>query len=362
MAKKQLQEMDVAAGTKQSKTAVNANAKPAMPMDTSVAGSVEDLGGPTPYNYKSDDDSAKLKTPGASLKQVKDVVNKGAKPADPMKGMKENEEVSDEVIEEEEVATDEVVAETTVEETPEVDIEEDVNALFGGEDLSEEFKEKAKLVFETALNSKVSEVKEALEAKYSETLEERIAEEKSALSDRVDNYLEYVADEWFSENALAVEQGLKTDMTESFLSGMRSLFEEHYVTIPDDKYDVLESMVEKLDDMETKLNEQIEKNVSLNSRLGESVANGILESVSEGLASTQKEKLASLSESVEFESEESYREKLATLRESYFSSKAKSPAAKSDTISEGVDNAEGVGSPTGSMAAYMKTLSAFKQS
>ena len=360
MAKKQLQEME-ASSAKQSKTAVNANAKPAMPMDTSVAGSVEDLGGPTPYNYKSDDDSAKLKTPGASLKQVKDVVNKGAKPADPMKGMKENEEVSDEVIEEEEVATDEVVAETAVEETPEVDIEEDVNALFGGEDLSEEFKEKAKLVFETALNSKVSEVKEALEAKYQETLEERIAEEKSALSDRVDNYLEYVADEWFTENALAVEQGLKTDMTESFLSGMKSLFEEHYVTIPEDKYDVLESMVEKLDDMETKLNEQIEKNVSLNSRLGESVANGILESVSEGLASTQKEKLASLSESVEFESEESYREKLETLRESYFSSKAKSPAAKSDTISEGVDSADAP-DVSNSMAAYMKSLSAFKKS
>ena len=361
MAKKQLQEMDVAAGTKQSKTAVNANAKPAMPMDTSVAGSVEDLGGPTPMNYKPDDDSAKLKTPGATLKQVKDVVNKGAKPADPMKGMNEDEEIVDEVIEEEEVTTDEVVAEEETTEEVEVDIEEDVNALFGGEDLSEEFKEKAKLVFETALNSKVSEVKEALEAKYQETLEERIAEEKASLSERVDNYLEYVADEWFTENALAIEQGLKTDMTESFLSGMKSLFEEHYVTIPDDKYDVLESMVEKLDDMETKLNEQIEKNVSLNSRLGESVANGILESVSEGLASTQKEKLASLSQSVEFESEESYREKLETLRESYFSSKAKSPAAKSDTISEGVDSADAA-DVSGSMNAYLKTLSAFKQS
>ena len=360
MAKKQLQEMDVAAGTKQSKTAVNANAKPAMPMDTSVAGSVEDLGGPTPENYKPDDDSAKLKTPGSTLKQVKDVVNKGAKPADPMKGMKEDEEIVDEVIEEEEVTTDEVVAEEETTEEPEVDIEEDVNALFGGEDLSEEFKEKAKLVFETALNTKVSEVKEALEAKYQETLEERIAEEKASLSERVDNYLEYVADEWFNENALAVEQGLKTDMTESFLEGMKSLFEEHYVTIPDDKYDVLESMVEKLDDMETKLNEQIEKNVSLNSRLGESVANGILESVSEGLASTQKEKLASLSESVEFDGEESYREKLETLRESYFSSKAKSPAAKSDTISEGVDSADAA-DVSGSMNAYLKTLSAFKQ-
>ena len=347
----------------QSKTAVNANAKPAEPMgklQNTPQGltPVEDLGGPTPENYSPTNDSAKLKDAAGTLKQVRDVVNKKAVKA-------EEVETSEEVIEEEETTTDEVVAEeeTTeevVDETQDVDIEEDVNALFGGEDLSEEFKEKAKLVFETALNSKVSEVKEALEAKYQETLEERIAEEKASLSDRVDNYLEYVADEWFTENALAVEQGLKTDMTESFLSGMKSLFEEHYVTIPDDKYDVLESMVEKLDDMETKLNEQIEKNVSLNSRLGESVANGILESVSEGLASTQKEKLASLSQSVEFESEESYREKLETLRESYFSSKAKSPAAKSDTISEGVDSADAA-DVSGSMNAYLKTLSAFKQ-
>ena len=363
MARKKLQEMDVAAGTKQSKTAVNANAKPPMPMDTSMAGSVEDLGGPTPTNYKPDDDSAKLKTPGGSLKQVKDVVNKNAKPADPApSGVKEDEEISDEVIEEEELTTDEVVAEEETTEDIEVDIEEDVNALFGGEDLSEEFKEKAKLVFETALNSKVAEVQEALEAKYQETLEERISEEKASLSERVDNYLEYVADEWFTENALAIEQGLKTDMTESFLQGMRGLFEEHYVTIPEDKYDVLESMVEKLDDMETKLNEQIEKNINLNSRLGESVANGILESVSEGLASTQKEKLASLSESVEFESEESYREKLETLRESYFSSRTASPAAKSETLSEGVDNSEGVEQHAPAMNAYLKSLSAFKQS
>ena len=362
MARTKLQEMDVAAGTKQSKTAVNANAKPPMPMDTSMAGSVEDLGGPTPTNYRPDDDSAKLKTPGGSLKQVKDVVNKNAKPADPApSGVKEDEEISDEVIEEEELTTDEVVAEEETAEDIEVDIEEDVNALFGGEDLSEEFKEKAKLVFETALNSKVAEVQEALEAKYQETLEERIAEEKASLSERVDNYLEYVADEWFTENTLAIEQGLKTDMTESFLEGMRSLFEEHYVTIPEDKYDVLESMVEKLDDMETKLNEQIEKNINLNSRLGESVANGILESVSEGLASTQKEKFASLSESVEFESEESYREKLETLRESYFSSRTASPAAKSETLSEGVDNSEGVEQHAPAMNAYLKSLSAFKQ-
>ena len=129
------------------------------------------------------------------------------------------------------------------------------------------------------------------------------------LAERVDSYLEYVSDEWFTENALVIEHALKTEMTESFLQGMKGLFEEHYVQIPEEKYDVLESMVEKLDDMETKLNEQIEKNISLNKRLSESVADGVLDQVSEGLAQTQKESLASLAESVEFESEEAYREK-----------------------------------------------------
>ena len=347
--------IDVAAGVSKSQTAVNANAKAGDPVDTSQ-GKWEDLGGPTPQNYKVDDDSAKLKTPGGNLKQVSDVVtNRKGKTA------KEDVELKDdqEVVAEEPTNEEEVV--TEAEAIEEVNIEDDVNALLGGEELSEEFREKAKLVFETALNSKVSEVKEALEVKYQETLEEKIAEEKTALSERVDSYLEYVADEWFTENTLAVEQGLKTELTESFLSGMKGLFEEHYVSIPDDKYDVLESMVEKLDDMETKLNEQIEKNVSLNSRLGESVANGILESVSDGLASTQKEKLASLSESVEFESEESYREKLETLKESYFASKG-TPTSNTENLSEGVDNSEGSVSHSPSMDAYLKSLSAFKKS
>ena len=357
---KNLQEME--AGTKQSRTAVNAGAKAADPMPkmsdpgTQLAG-VEDLGGPTPENYKPDDDSAKLKTPGGTLKQVKDVVNKGAKAADPMKGMKEEEELStEETIEEEEVTTDEVVAEE--EETVEYNVEEDVNALLGGEELSEEFKEKAKTIFEAAINAKVAEIKEGLEAQYEEKLSEEIEAAKESLAERVDSYLEYVADEWFEENALAVEAGLKTEMTESFLEGMKGLFEEHYVSIPEEKYDVLESMVEKLDDMETKLNEQIERNISLNKRLAESVADGILDQVSEGLAQTQKEKLASLSESVEFESETEYREKLETLKESYFSSKAQSSSAKSETLSEGVDTS-GTESYSDSMSAYLRTLGSF---
>ena len=351
--------IDVASGIKKSNTAVNANAKAGEPIDTSQ-GNWEDLGGPTPQNYKVDDDSAKLKTPGGNLKQVSDVVtNRKGKT---LKQGDEAEVTDEQEVVAEEPATEEVVAEAEVEEEviEEVNIEDDVNALLGGEELSEEFREKAKLVFETALNSKVAEVKEALEAKYQETLEEKIAEEKTALSERVDSYLEYVADEWFTENTLAVEQGLKTELTESFLSGMKGLFEEHYVSIPDDKYDVLESMVEKLDDMETKLNEQIEKNVGLNKRLGESVANGILESVSDGLAATQKEKLASLAESVEFESEESYREKLETLKESYFASKG-TPTSNTETLSEGVDNAEGAVSHSNQMSAYLRTLSGFSK-
>ena len=147
-------------------------------------------------------------------------------------------------------------------------------------------------------------------------------------------------------------------MTESFLSGMKGLFEEHYVTIPEEKYDVLESMVEKLDDMETKLNEQIEKNISLNSRLNESVAEGILDEISEGLASTQKEKLASLSESVEFESEKSYREKLETLKESYFPKSA--PVAKTETLSEGETHNHQQYSDK--MSAYLRSLGTFSKS
>jgi outer membrane protein OmpA-like peptidoglycan-associated protein len=242
-------------------------------------------------------------------------------------------------------------------EVEEYNMEDDVNALLGGEELSEEFKAKAKTIFEAAINSKVAEIRATIEEEHEAKLAEEVAEEKEALQERVDSYLEYVSDEWMEENQLAIEHGLKTELTESFLSGMRSLFEDNYVTIPDDKYDVLESMVEKLDDMETKLNEQIEKNIGLNKRLSESVADGILESVSDGLAATQKEKLASLVESVEFESETEYRNKLETLKESYFP--GKTSAAKTETLTEGEDAAPVLA--TGTMAGYLKTLSAFKQ-
>ena len=343
----------------------------------------EDLGGPTPENSKPDDDSNKLSTPGKTLAQVRNVVNKGAGKADPMPaGLKSGDEVeledNQEIVSEDEVTTDEVVAEEETteaseeqevvaeEETSEeevvaedaieekIDVEEDLNALIAGEELSEEFQNKARTIFEAAIGSKVAVVKEELETAYEAKLVEEVDSIKEALTERLDSYLEYVAQEWVEENHLVIENGLKTEMTESFLEGMKALFEEHYVTIPDEKYDVLNSMVEKLDEMESKLNEQIDRNVSLNKRLAESSADVIFAEVTEGLALSSRDKLKSLAEKIEFASENDYREKLATLKESYFPANG-TPKQTTETISEGVAPAapEEVSK---SMEAYMASL------
>ena len=392
-----LQEMEV--GTTQSKTAVNAKAAPADAPETSAtpvatpgqAASYEDLGGPTPENSKPDDGSNALKTPGATLKQVKDVVNKGAAPADaaghsatpvstPGQGGKMEEvEAEGEVVAEEETAEEAVVSEEEATETTdetevvaeseetteeeiltgeELDsaIEEDVNALLSGdESLSEEFREKAKLVFEAALGAKAKEISAELEEQYATALAEEVAEIKVELTERVDSYLEYVSAEWLEENALSIENGLKSEITESFITGMKGLFEEHYVSMPEEKYDVLESMVQKLDEMETKLNEQIEKNISLNKQLGESTAESVFNRVCEGLAVSQKDKLQSLVENVEFESENDYYQKLVTLRESYFPRNAGTPANETEeTLTEEAAPMEEVSS---TMDAYVRALS-----
>ena len=313
-------------------------------------GSWEDLGGPTPENYRPDDDSSKLKDPSATLAQVRDVVNAKASAADSMKGVKEETEEDEDLVDEEDEEEDE-------EEVQEdFDIEEDVNALLAGEDLSEEFQEKARTIFEAAIRSKIADIKEELQETYENALIEEIEVIKEGLVDRVDAYLEYVADEWVSENALAVEHGLKTEMTESFLQGMRGLFEDHYVSIPEDRYDVIENMVDKLDEMEGKLNEQIQRNVALNRRLAESVADVIFADVAEGLALSQKDKLASLAENVEFDSEANYREKLVTLRESYFPTYTSAQRDDSETLSESTDVQSQQLQVDGRMATYLQTL------
>ena len=386
--------MSVGSNLQEMENVVTKGAAPAEPMpklSTGIApgqtGAWEDLGGPTPENYRTDDNSARLNTPGATLQQVKNIVNAKAASADPMQGLaKEDAEYDeDEALleasekeaeggkkdkeeDEKEYGTknpstsqeddkNKKEKEKEDEMKEEFDIEEDVNALLAGEELSEEFQEKARTIFETAIRSKVAEIKEELQETYGNALIEEIEIIKQGLVERVDAYLEYVADEWVAENALAIEAGLKTEMTESFLLGMRGLFEDHYVSIPEEKYDVIESMVDKLDEMEQKLNEQIERNIALNNRLAESVADVIFADVAEGLALSQKDKLASLAENVEFDSEANYREKLVTLRESYFPINSTSTQKEvTENLSEEVDysNASQV---SGAMERYLSVLS-----
>lgn len=337
-----LQEMEVS--TKKSTSAVNKGAtagegihKATIPGE-GLVNSVEDLGGPTPQNSRPDDESNKYKTPAAKLKAVRDVQHRSAKAPEPMQHANksawsyEETEVDEDLVEEEVVETEEVVEEVEDQVEPEISLEEkldqitkehvdytdDINALVEGEEFSEEFIEKTKVIFEAAVKSKIVDVIEALEEEYAKKLVEEVTTIKEELTERVDSYLEYVSEQWLEENALQVERGIKSEMSESFMQGLKQLFEDHYVEIPEDKYNVLEGMVERLDEMEEKLNEQIERNVQLNKRLSEAVSDTILNNVSEGLALTQKEKLASLAESVEFNSEEDYREKLETLKESYF--------------------------------------------
>jgi hypothetical protein len=370
--------MSVGRNLQEMENVVTKGASPAEPMhklSTGIApgqtGNWEDLGGPTPENYRPDDDSAKIKDPSATLAQVRDVVNAKAAKAEasgtsatpvktPGQGVKEEIEEDEDLVDEEEVDEDEEVVSEVEEEyetEEEYDVEEDVNALLAGEDLSEEFQEKARTIFEAAIRSKVAEIKEELQSSYEETLIEEIETIKSDLVERVDAYLEYVSDEWVQENALAVEHGLKTEMTESFLSGMKQLFEDHYVTIPEDRYDVIESMVDNLDEMEEKLNEQIQKNVALNRRLAKSVADVIFADISEGLALSQKDKLASLAENVEFDGEQNYREKLVTLRESYFPSRSSSAQIDdSETLSESTDIQNQQPMVSGRMESYLQTL------
>jgi len=360
-AKKQLHEME----NQVTKGAAKADPMPKAPNYVPDAGgSYEDLGGPTPTNSKPDDDSNKLKTPSAKFAQQGDPQTKGTAGTVQLPGPaalkstgygrganEETQPEGEEVVSEEPATEEEVVAEV---QEIEIDLEDDVKALLEGEELSAEFKEKTKTIFEAAIKSKIELVQSNLEAQYESALTEEVGKIRNELTERVDSYLEYVANEWINENALQVESGIRGELSESFMTGLKGLFEEHYVSIPEDKYDVLEAMVSKLDEMETKLNEQIDSNVALTQRLSASVSDNILDEVSNGLALSQKEKLAELSKGVEFESEEQYREKLSTLKEGYFTK----PAAKEnpEVISEEAPVVE----TTPAMDAYIQALTKFQ--
>ena len=238
-----------------------------------------------------------------------------------------------------------------------VDMSEDVNALFAGEELSEEFKTKATTIFEAAVKSKLEEEIQKIEEAYAQTLEEQIASIQEELSSNVDDYLNYVVEQWMSENEVAVEAGLRTELTEDFISGLKSLFEEHYIDIPEEKVSVVEELGDKVSELEAKLNEEIERNVSLNKMLNESRKVEILNQMVEGLTATQADKLKTLAEGVSFDNVDEYANKVATLRESYFPTSGVVAARELDSIEAGTEGKSMIAEElNGPMAQYVRVL------
>ena len=319
---------------------VTANAKPGDPMpkiDNTVPGQTgtpEDLGGPL-TKPSPDTEPSPGKAASAKAKKLSNVVNKTGGAADPMPTLQGSAPGQSGVKEESELS---------------IDVSADVEALLNGEEFSEEFKFKAATIFEAAVKAKVVEEVEKLEKTYEEKLEAQVSEMKESLETKVEAHLEYATEQWINENKIAIDSGLRSDLTEEFILGLKNLFESHYVDIPEDKYDILGEMAEKLNQMEEKLNEQIETNVELNQTVGTYIKNGIIAEISEGLAQTQKEKLASLAEGVEFVSEESYREKIETIKENYF---PKTQASSSEDL---VEKTETISESAGPMAAYAAAL------
>ena len=238
-----------------------------------------------------------------------------------------------------------------------IDVSADVDALVKDEDLSEEFKSKAATIFEAAVNSKVKEAKKKMHAGYEEKLKEESEKAKGELVEKVDSYLAYVVEEWMKENELALERGIKGEIAEDFISGLKKLFEEHYISVPDEKYDVLEDQASKIESLEKKLNEEIEKNVELNKANGEKTKTQIVAEASEDLADTAKEKFNKLAEEVEYTNEEDFRAKVKTIKESYFGAKKEASSDIDDVaVGESTENVD----LSKSMAAYTAAITKTK--
>ena len=256
--------------------------------------------------------------------------------------------------EEDEDEIDEVRKEAIENRVKEIDVAEHVEALVNGEgDLSEEFKRKAATVFEAAVKSKIRTEIERLESEYEVQLKENVQSATNEMTDKVDTYLNYVTDEWMKENELAIERGLKGEIAEDFISGLKQLFEDHYIDIPDDKYDVLEAQSEKISELESKLSETIEKNVSLKDGNAKLVREQVISEVYEGLADTEIEKFKSLTDDVEYTDEEAFREKLDTLKESYFPKTSMETTEINDDVETGTAQDIDL---TPSMDAYMSAI------
>ena len=327
---------------------VNKNAVAAEP--SPLKNDAEDLG--KAVTKPSDPDG---QTAAKKVKKVSDQVNKDAKDGSLEKdnapsGMKEEEA---EVEGEEEIAEDKV-------ETSEMDIDlsDDVKALVSTDaDLSEEFKDKAATIFETAVRTRIKEQTKILEAQFEEKLSTEKETMKEAMVEKVDSYLNYVVEEWMKENELAVERGIRTEIAEDFITGLKDLFKEHYIDVPEEKYNVLDDLTNQTKDLESKLNEQIEKNVNLTKEVNDSERTNLVAEVSADLADTEKEKFASMAENVEFESAPKFREKLETIKESYFPKTKIEETASKDEVDSVAANEPVVEASSDAMAAYTAAIS-----
>ena len=295
---------------------------PAMPPEK-LAGEVHDAGGPTPQNYKNDDDSAKISPSSKSATAPTTKPSDASPDKQEMLGggkkeMKEEEESSEEIISEKEHEMEDEKEEMKKK------MKEDINALFADDStISEEFKTKAATIFEARVMDRVTQIEEEIEGKYASMLEEAVESIKSDLTTKVDDYLNYVVEQWLSDNEIAIESGLRAEITEEFIAGLRNLFAEHYIDVPTEKVDLVDELAGKVEELEGKLNEEIERGISFAKALVESRKNEVTRDVCEGLTTTQAEKVKSLAESVEFSTEEEYKEKLVTIRENYFPSEVK---------------------------------------
>ena len=337
---------EVEAVDEQIKSAVNKDAVPAEP--TPLKNDAEDLGKAVVKPTDPDGQTAVDK-----VKKVSDQVNKDAKDGSLPKdqkpaGMKE---------EETEVEGEEI-AETKEESTEmNIDLSDDVKALVSTDaDLSEEFKEKAATIFETAVKTRIQEQVKVLEAQYEDKLSKESETIKEAMTEKVDSYLNYVVEEWMKENELAVERGIRTEIAEDFITGLKSLFKEHYIDVPEEKYNVLDDLTNQTKDLESKLNEQIEKNVNLSKEVSDLHKREAIAEVSEDLTDTETEKFISMAENVEFESSEKFKEKLETIKESYFP-KTKSEVAEENSVDSVAANEPAVEASSDAMAAYTAAIS-----
>jgi hypothetical protein len=294
---------------------------PAMPPEK-LGGEVQDLGGPTPQNAKPDDDSHKIRAgekasdnsghnqstvkmkPSAASPDKQEMLGKGKST------MKEEEETEEEMIDSEE--------------EQEVSFKEDIDALFADDSsISEEFKSKVSTIFEARVLDRVSQIQEQIESEYASMLEEAVEEIRKDLTEKVDDYLNYVVEQWIEENQLAIESGLRAELSEEFIAGLKNLFAEHYIDVPSEKVDLVDELATKVEELEEKLNEEIETNIQYKKAIIESVKRETVYNVCKGLTETQVEKIKSLAESVEFSTEEELKEKLETIRENYFPSNIK---------------------------------------